>query len=91
MRITWKQTFLVRFAGNIWCIFWGTTLQGNPKKLVSTGLGFCLVPSGIKQLPKPVLTKIYGAIWRHHGPGLLTHCGLVTPYGGRDLCQHWFR
>ena len=21
----------------------------------------------------------------------LTHCGLVTPYGGRDLCQHWFR
>ena len=22
---------------------------------------------------------------------LLTHCGLVTPYGGRDLGQHWFR
>ena len=21
----------------------------------------------------------------------LTHCGLVTPYGGRDLGQHWFR
>ena len=20
-----------------------------------------------------------------------THCGLVTPYGGRDLCQHWYR
>ena len=22
---------------------------------------------------------------------LLTHCGLVTPYGGRDLSQHWLR
>ena len=21
----------------------------------------------------------------------LVHCGLVTPYGGRDLGQHWFR
>ena len=21
----------------------------------------------------------------------LTHCGLETPYGGRDLGQHWFR
>ena len=21
----------------------------------------------------------------------LTHCGLVTPYGGRDLGQHWLR
>ena len=21
----------------------------------------------------------------------LTHCGLVTPYGGKDLGQHWFR
>ena len=21
----------------------------------------------------------------------LTHCGLVTPYGGMDLGQHWFR
>ena len=21
----------------------------------------------------------------------LTHCGLVTPYGGLDLGQHWFR
>ena len=21
----------------------------------------------------------------------LTHCGLVMPYGGRDLGQHWFR
>ena len=21
--------------------------------------------------------------------GLLTHCGLVTPYGDRDLGQHW--
>ena len=21
----------------------------------------------------------------------LTHCGLVTPYGSRDLGQHWFR
>ena len=21
----------------------------------------------------------------------LTHCGLVTPYGGRDLGQYWFR
>ena len=21
----------------------------------------------------------------------LTHCGLVTPYGSRDLSQHWFR
>ena len=25
------------------------------------------------------------------GPELLTHCGLVTPYGDRDLGQHWFR
>ena len=22
---------------------------------------------------------------------LLTHCGLVTPYGDRDLGQHWLR
>ena len=21
----------------------------------------------------------------------LAHCGLVMPYGGRDLSQHWFR
>ena len=21
----------------------------------------------------------------------LTHCGLVTPYGDRDLGQHWLR
>ena len=21
---------------------------------------------------------------------ILTHCGLVTPYGDIDLCQHWF-
>ena len=21
----------------------------------------------------------------------LTHCGLMTTYGGRDLGQHWFR
>ena len=28
---------------------------------------------------------LVGAIITH-----LTHCGLVTPYGGRDLGQHWF-
>ena len=22
---------------------------------------------------------------------ILTHCGLVTPYGDMDLCRHWFR
>ena len=22
---------------------------------------------------------------------LLTHCGLVTPYGGINMCQHWLR
>ena len=27
----------------------------------------------------------------HHASMALTHCGLVTPYGGRDLGQHWFR
>ena len=21
---------------------------------------------------------------------VLTHCGVVTPYGDIDLCQHWF-
>ena len=26
--------------------------------------------------------------WRTY---ISTHCGLVTPYGGRDLGQHWFR
>ena len=25
------------------------------------------------------------------GGGKLTHCGLVTPYGDRDLGQHWLR
>ena len=23
--------------------------------------------------------------------GVLTHCGLVTPYGGMELDQHWLR
>ena len=25
------------------------------------------------------------------GANEFTHCGLVTPYGGMDLGQHWFR
>ena len=29
------------------------------------GSGNGLVPSGIKPLPEPMLTQIYGAIWRH--------------------------
>ena len=26
-----------------------------------------------------------------HADEALTHCGLVTPYGGKDLGRHWFR
>ena len=41
-----------------------------------------------------VTTWISGA-WRTHGGvwlvGLLTQCGLVTPYGVKHLDQHWFR
>ena len=33
---------------------------------------------GNKPFPQSILTK-------------LTHCGLVTPYGDRDLGQHWLR
>ena len=37
-----------------------------------------------KPLPEAQLTKFYG----HN---VLTHCGLVTPYGDIDLGQRWFR
>ena len=34
-------------------------------------------------------------VLHHHKRSLevneLTHCGLVMPYGGRDIGQHWFR
>ena len=29
--------------------------------------------------------------WRHHVVEYLPHCGLLTPYGDRDLGQHWPR
>ena len=35
---------------------------------------------------KPVLTPV--TFWSSSD---LTHCGLVTPYGDRDLGQHWLR
>ena len=30
-------------------------------------------------------------LWDSSLRRISTHCGLVTPYGGRDLGQHWFR
>ena len=32
---------------------------------IKIGLSNCLVPSGTKPLPEPILTLIYVAIWRH--------------------------
>ena len=33
-----------------------------------------------------------GGIWQIHLPeSPLTHSGLVTPYGDRDLGEHWLR
>ena len=37
------------------------------------------------------LTQIYISIWRYHAIIRLTHCSLVTPYGNKDLGQHWPR
>ena len=30
-------------------------------------------------------------VWSYFSVIMLTHCGLVTPYGDRDLGQHWLR
>ena len=46
-----------------------------------------LLPTGYKPLSEPMLTKFCVTVWHHE----LTHCGLVTPYGDRDLGQHWLR
>ena len=35
-------------------------------------------------LHTPIIAYMYGF-------GMLTHCGLVTPYGDIDLGQHWLR
>ena len=36
---------------------------------------------------KPQNLLCFVVVWY----GYLTHCGLVMPYGIRDLGQHWFR
>ena len=41
-----------------------------------------LLPDNTKILPEPLLT---------YHQKYLTHCGLVTPYGNKDLGQHWLR
>ena len=44
-----------------------------------------LTPSEHKPLPDPLMTQIYMVAL---GANELTHCGLVTPYGDRDLGQN---
>ena len=44
-----------------------------------------------KPLPEPMITNSCATNITSLGQNELTHCGLVTPYGGRDLGQHWFR
>ena len=44
--------------------------------------------TGDKPLPEPMQTQLTDAYMRHYE---LTHCGLVTSYGNRDLGQRWFR
>ena len=36
-------------------------------------------------------SSTWGLVQLRCGAFLLTHCGLVTPYGDRDLGQHWIR
>ena len=44
--------------------------------------------AGDKSLSEPVLAGFTDTC-KHHSA--LTHCGLVTSYGGRDLGQHWLK
>ena len=38
-----------------------------------------------------MVTNWYNNGWCHKPLTALTHCGLVKPYGNRDLGQHWLR
>ena len=81
------------------CVIWN--LNDKKSKLVQV-MAWCL--DGTKPLPGPILILINNALfflidseltlpdpltlnWVIH----LTHCGLVLPYGNRDLGQHWVR
>ena len=46
----------------------GMNVMGPHWRWVSIGLGNGLVPSGMKPLPEPMLTKYLGAIWHPQGP-----------------------
>ena len=52
-----------------------------------------LVPPSNKPQPQPVLIQIYSphGIARPQWVNSLWHSGIVTPYGDRDLSQHWLK
>ena len=62
------------------CITWG-----NDPPLSSTGQVnmSCITPLGSRLISIHQYCTVV--------PLALTHCGLVTPFGSRDLGQHWFR
>ena len=54
--------------------------------LVTPPLDYCMVPT----VWLPVEWQIASITTNRHLPTIiLTHCGLVTPYGDIDLDQHW--
>ena len=58
------------------------------------GTNFSEIFIGIQPFSfKKMYLKMASAKWRPSCLGLnvLTHCGLMTPYGDRDLGQHWLR
>ena len=56
--------------------------------------------AGDKPLPEPMMTICMASLGYRESYScnkllranqLLTHCGLVTPYGNMNVDQHWFR
>ena len=60
-----------------------------------------LQPGGLrgKNVSENFVCKKVAILWKERWVNMqrvkneypLTHCGLVTPYGDKDLCQHWLR
>ena len=72
------------------CIIWGTFwhIMAQKSHFACQSLLIVLLP--MESYSKPSISKslVISTSWDDDNPSL-THCGLVTPYGDRDLGQHW--